>query len=236
MKLTLNHAALAVLASLAAAPALAQQSAADSAVERCVAADTATRWKQVAAAARRAGDERGTDDSLRARLLALGRADQALRADADSMRSASYVRRMEEGDSANADALMEIVARHGWPTRSRVGREAASAAFLVAQHNPRIRGEALARMLALPPGEVDAQDLALLQDRVLVSEGKPQRFGSQFSSAPGSPDVLELYPIEDIEHVDARRAEVGLFPLGTYLCIMRGVTGQEIRVPLARRP
>ena len=220
---------LAVLASLVALPASAQQTAADSAVERCIAADTATRWRQVAVSARHAGDERGTDDSLRVRLLALGEADQALRAHADSMSSEPYLRRMEKGDSANADALMEIVARHGWPTRSRVGKDAASAAFLVAQHNVRIRSEALRLMLALAPGEVDAQDLALLQDRVLVSGGKPQRYGSQLSLVPGTTDVLRLEPIEDAAHVDARRAEVGLFPLDTYLCIMRGVTGQQVR-------
>ena len=225
--------AIALLAVLAGAlPGAAQQSAMDSVVSACMASDTSTRWKKVAAEWAERASERGTNDSLRARLVALGEADQAIREVpglVDSLRSESFGRRMRERDSANAAALMEIAARHGWPTRSMVGVDGASAAFLVAQHNPSIQREALRLMLALPPGEVSPADLALLHDRVLVGEGKPQRYGSQLGASAGG--AMKFDPIEDIGRVDARRAEVGLFPLGTYVCIMRGVMGQAVADP-----
>jgi Family of unknown function (DUF6624) len=58
--------------------------------------------------------------------------------------------------------------------------------------------------------------VALLQDRVLVGEGKPQIYGTQlrWSATPGPP-VLDS--IADEACVDVRRAAVGLDPLAVYL-------------------
>jgi hypothetical protein len=58
-------------------------------------------------------------------------------------------------------------------------------------------------------------DLALLQDRILMRQGKKQLFGSQvvFNKDTGAP---EFYPIEDEKNVNARRTKIGMEPLEEY--------------------
>ncbi|HEU4631998.1 MAG TPA: DUF6624 domain-containing protein [Gemmatimonadaceae bacterium] len=235
------RAALAMLALVAApamlgtlaSPAAAQQSPADSIATACMASDTATAWRRVSAAW---SDERGhtwSNDSLRRRLIALGERDQAVRnapALADSMRDPAFVRRMAERDSADAAELRAIIDRYGWPGRSLVGARGASAAFLVAQHNPALQHEALRLMQALPAGEVSPSDLAMLEDRVRVSDGRPQRYGTQLHDS-GDGRTLVFDPIEDLAHLDERRAAAGLPPLPVYLCIIRGLSGREVQPP-----
>ncbi len=98
-----------------------------------------------------------------------------------------------------------------------MGEDGAGAAFLILQHSP--SHEFQKQMLPLlreaaRRGEAAPQDMALLTDRILIHEGKPQRYGSQFFIMNGK---LVLEPIEDDANVDRRRAEMGLPPLGEYL-------------------
>ena len=214
-------------------PLAAQSTRADSAAQLCFAADTARRWKEVAMAWAVTPEDHGSDPALRQRLLDLARRDQALRnvpGLADSANSDSFNRRLARADSANAAELMALVRQHGWPTRKLVGVQAASAAFLVAQHNAHIQQEALRRMSALPPSEVSPSDLAMLRDRVLVRQGNPQIFGTQLKQPePGKP--LEFVPILDLPHLEARRAEAGLPPMDTYMCLLRNMYGREVQPP-----
>lgn len=232
--------AMAALAASAvsARPLAGQTSKPDSAAQLCFQADTARRWKEVAMGWAILPNDHGTNPALRQRLLELGRRDQAVRnvpGLADSTRSEAFNRRLAAADSANAAELMRLVRRYGWPTRKLVGVQAASAAFLVAQHNAHIQREALRRMSALPAGQVSPADLAALRDRVLVRQGNPQIFGTQLKRPqPGSP--LEFAPILDLPHLDARRAEAGLPPLGTYMCMLHSLYGREVEPPVNARP
>jgi hypothetical protein len=63
-------------------------------------------------------------------------------------------------------------------------------------------------------GESESNDLALLQDRVLMRQGKKQIYGSQviLNKSGGQ----EFYPIEDEKNVNVRRKKVGLQPLEEY--------------------
>jgi hypothetical protein len=64
--------------------------------------------------------------------------------------------------------------------------------------------------------ELRADRLAILEDRVLVNEGKKQLYGSQLrTNARGE---WEFCPIEDEANVDKRRKSVGLGlgPLSEY--------------------
>lgn len=223
----------ALLLGAPAAALAAQNPAADSAVAACLQQDTATAWQRVGAAWDDESSKGWSNDSLRQQLLSLAAADQAVRqgaALADSMRDTAFVRRMAARDSLDAAALRAIIARFGWPRKSLVGARGAHAAFLIAQHNASLQHEALARMRRLPAGEVSPSDLALLEDRVLVSEGKPQRYGTQLRlSSDGRRMVFP--PIEDVEHLDARRAAVGLPPIPVYLCVMRTLYGRDVADP-----
>jgi hypothetical protein len=114
--------------------------------------------------------------------------------------------------------LEEIISQVGWPGISMVGAEANGAAFLVLQHaHIKFQKKYLPLLQeAAKTGEVVAADLALLEDRVLMRDGKNQIYGSQLiiNSETGQP---ELWPIDDEANVDKRRAAVGLEPLKDYM-------------------
>ena len=63
-------------------------------------------------------------------------------------------------------------------------------------------------------GYLSATELGMLEDRLLVREGKAQRYGSQLSTGPDG--KLRFDRIDDEVHVDARRAAVGMEPMSTY--------------------
>ena len=65
------------------------------------------------------------------------------------------------------------------------------------------------RVIQLRPGS-----LALLEDRILMRTGKKQKYGSQVTCPNG---VCDVYPIEDPDNVNKRRASVGLEPIEDYL-------------------
>jgi hypothetical protein len=67
---------------------------------------------------------------------------------------------------------------------------------------------------AVKKNDASAQDLAYLVDRVRVADKKPQVYGTQLDQVDGK---LKPKPIEDEEHVDERRKEIGLTPLSEYL-------------------
>ena len=61
------------------------------------------------------------------------------------------------------------------------------------------------------------EDLALLEDRVLVRKGLPQIYGSQVQCDPKTWDHCYVLPIRDEATVNVLRARVGLEPLQQYL-------------------
>lgn len=132
---------------------------------------------------------------------------------------------MQNLDSANSDRLKAIVREIGWPTAASVGDDGAQAAFVILQHSPElafqksmlphIRHETINRRLPI-------ECYALLQDRILVRERKPQIYGSQAKPVTEWKDGIPvLEPIEDEANVDKRRAELGLDPLTFYLQNLR---------------
>jgi hypothetical protein len=70
---------------------------------------------------------------------------------------------------------------------------------------------------AVSKGNARPDQLAMLEDRILLREGKKQLFGTQVRSGPDTQGKLVVHPIEDEQNVDVRRAAVGLQPLADYL-------------------
>lgn len=175
------------------------------------------------------------DEALRRELFGMTEEDQQARvemiqelasagmpigsgADANDPKFAAIMKQMaaklKAVDEKNRGRLQEIVNEHGWPGISLVGKDGAHAAWLLVQHadaDREFQKACLARMEALPDGDVEKKAIAYLTDRVLVGEKKPQRYGTQMDSD------FQPAPIEDPENVDQRRAEVGLPPLAEYL-------------------
>lgn len=119
----------------------------------------------------------------------------------------------------NGDRLAQIMDEHGWPTAELVGREAARRAWLVAQHADRqlhLQRRALALMTeAVHAGKGDTTQLAMLHDRLLVNEGRPQIYGTQIAGVVNGTPVP--WPCEHPEQMDQRRAEVGLDPFAVHV-------------------
>ena len=68
-------------------------------------------------------------------------------------------------------------------------------------------------------GLISGQDLALLTDRTLLANNKPQRYGTQFISTDAHPE-WKMQPVENISELDARRASMGMPPIKTYACVL----------------
>ena len=126
-------------------------------------------------------------------------------------------------DEQNVHRLKELIAAHGWPGESLVGAEGARAAFLIQQHADHATHVEYLSLVknAVESGELGGQALALLQDRILIAEGKKQIYGTQLRRNETTGE-LELLPIEDEANVDARHAELGMRPLAEYVRMVRG--------------
>lgn len=120
-------------------------------------------------------------------------------------------------DIENTAYLRRHVGENGWPSISRVGKEASNAAWLLVQHadfSPQLQIEALRLMEPLlEAGDISRSNYAYLYDRVQVALSRPQRYGTQFYCADGK---MKPLPLEDEAAVDRLRAEMELTPLAEY--------------------
>lgn len=120
-------------------------------------------------------------------------------------------------DSLNLKRVSAILDQYGWLGRDIVGGKGNMTFFLVIQHADIKSQEKYLPMMraAVKDGRADARNLALLEDRVALAQGRKQIYGSQihYDNATGKYFVA---PIEDEANVNKRRAEVGLEPLERY--------------------
>jgi len=122
----------------------------------------------------------------------------------------------EENLKENEIRLLELLDKYGWPTASSVTEYAAAGAALIINHTTYENRSKYFPLLAeaFKKGEAQPLRYAKMRDRLLVEEGKKQRYGTQLKFE-GNKRVPQ--PIEDAEHVDERRAAIGLGPLSVYL-------------------
>ena len=170
---------------------------------------------------------------LSAELIAMGDEDQKFRTILqDAMIKASsssgskalqdlpgLIKKQTEIDRKNLARLEEIIQKHGWPGKSLVGDKGSIAAFLILQHSEQSTQEKYLDLFkaAAKSGEARKADAAMLEDRVLMRQGKKQIYGTQLQSNAESQGKLFLYPVEDELHVDERRESVGLPTMKEYL-------------------
>jgi hypothetical protein len=152
-------------------------------------------------------------------LLALRDQDQAARADVGThVTDTLYLREVQGTDAIIAGHMTASLDRFGLPTRSMVGAAGTDAAMLIVQHSWPLQERVFALAKGLPLGEISFQSMALLEDRVLVHQGKAQRFGTQFTL--GSDGLARFEAVSDTTSLDARRATAGMPPLAQYVCLM----------------
>jgi hypothetical protein len=164
-----------------------------------------------------------THPALRKELLAMVERDQNIRNEmiksgADHP-SKEVLARMDVIDRRNTSRMRSIIKEYGWPGPGLVGWDGSEAAFLLVQHADHLTQKELLPLMRKEyrAGNLSGPNYALFIDRVLVEDGRPQRYGSRarpFDQWEAGEPVL--YPIEDEANVDIRRAEVGLPPLAEY--------------------
>lgn len=69
---------------------------------------------------------------------------------------------------------------------------------------------------AVKKGDVPKSELALLEDRIRIAQGKKQIYGSQIGRNPQTGKYF-VKPIIEPEKVNNRRAKVGLQPIEKYV-------------------
>jgi hypothetical protein len=166
----------------------------------------------------------GTDLALQKQILGMSKEDQEVRmkeiATSDPERP-EILKQMEQTDSRLTSELKQIVAAHGWPTIALVGAKASQAAAVILIHSPdHDWQEQLIPQLQKLVGreQILGSDIATLIDRVLVSQGKLQRFGTQFKITDGK---MVMEPVEDPKHLEKRRAHYMLPPMAIYRTMLR---------------
>jgi hypothetical protein len=155
---------------------------------------------------------------LQRRFDADQRERQKLLSDPQDRDLASQVQHM---DMDNLAWLKKLVKDNGVPTVAQVGESGVHWTWLLVQHAD---GDAEFQRSVLPvftqrqaAGDLPADDLARLTDRVLLAEGKPQRFGTQFDWYS---QQFRPKGVVDAADIEANRRALGLMPLSDYACMM----------------
>jgi hypothetical protein len=216
--------ALAIL--LAAGPSLSP--AGQAVVDQVKAAIDKTRAKQA---------QLPPAEGLTEQLIRLGQLDQAPRQvivafdfstipEAERQAAATVAGDLiNELDAENQTKLLKLLPPEGWVLSSRYGKPAADAAFHIIQHSDLSLQRRFLPILEplVKKGEVTPNAYGAMFDRVATSEGRPQRYGTQFRCDGGK---WRPYPIEDPEGLDARRNQLGF----------QGPTFAEIKARFASDP
>jgi hypothetical protein len=146
-------------------------------------------------------------------LISMGDEDQAMRSRAIENRGVIESDEDDKLDRRNTERLKEIVSTIGWPTISKVGKQAAEDAWILVQHadhDVEFQKECLGLMKQAGKGEVELEFLAKLEDRVRVNSGELQIYGTQFQDPEKNDGEYVTQPIEDLGTVEERRKLMGL--------------------------
>jgi hypothetical protein len=166
------------------------------------------------------------DESLAKALCDMEARDQALRGEltAAGELDGGYHPRLEELHRAHASRLRQIIAVFGWPGLGLVGEQGARAAWRIALHaaaEPEFMRQCRELIdTASQQGDVPRWQYALLDDRIRVYEGRPQRYGTQLRNGPAG---LEPYPLENEARVNSMRMQAGLPPFAQSLARARSL-------------
>ena len=137
----------------------------------------------------------------------LAQSDQALRNGSGNF--------SPKDDLRNLAVAMGIIENCGMPSSLTHPGINLTGLWLVFQHAPHKYRKQYFHYFqkAAEVGDVRKSQIALMQDRILMIEKKPQLYGSQIN---GGPDGYRIYDLAEPEYVDQRRATMGLGPLSEY--------------------
>jgi hypothetical protein len=125
---------------------------------------------------------------------------------------------MSKKDSINCLKLGKILDEKGWQSIEEVGIQGNMTLPLILQSAPLDMQKKYLTLLknAVKEGKAAANDLAILEDKIALTETKKQIYGTQVQWNVKK-SRYDLLPIKEEKEVDARRQALGLPPLSDYL-------------------
>ncbi len=121
-------------------------------------------------------------------------------------------------DRENLVTIVSLIEKCGMPTLKEVNQKQMSAIWLVFQHADNYHRKKYLSQLkkSAENGDLRKSQMALMEDRILMIDGKPQIYGSQISQDREN-GGWKIYDLANPETVDKRRAEIGMEPLSEYV-------------------
>ena len=175
------------------------------------------------------------DEKLRAELLEMRDRDQKARSDCNKgtthERMKCYASMSESVDKPNMKRLNEIYNSIGFPDAQRVGKDGVHAYYLILQHSSDIvlKQKSLPGITkAFEEKHLSPSDYANFTDRLLVNQGKPQVYGTNFDFKDNK---LVMSKTEDLKNLDERRKKIGLMPIAEYAKILKDLYIMDVVVP-----
>lgn len=168
--------------------------------------------------------ELAVNQKLRIEVQKMAASDQKYRNVAEKLRKQNKLTKVawdslmnlqRKWDSLNTLKLQQIIETHGFPGYQLVGYAGADIACQIAQHSrDTVFQNTFLGMMRKAVEDLDyaPENLAFMEDMMLVSKGKLQKYGTQFGCFNGAEECI-IQPIEDIENVDKRRIMRELPPL-----------------------
>jgi hypothetical protein len=112
---------------------------------------------------------------------------------------------MAELDTENQATLDRIIALCGWPNYDIFGYESGRAAQIVALHAINLTKYYPYIVAEFKKKQLSGEIYALFVDKMLVNEGRLQRYGTQIHMV-----TKKLAPVEDPAQINEHRLEIGL--------------------------
>jgi hypothetical protein len=119
-------------------------------------------------------------------------------------------------DSINLIRVDEIIAKYGYPGKSLVGEPTNEVAWSVIQHSKKIANYFQMIQEAGSSNELPFTKVAMMQDRIMMKEGKEQLYGTQISKQDRINEATAkkeswycVWPIQNAASVNELRKEAG---------------------------
>lgn len=121
-------------------------------------------------------------------------------------------------DRQNLIKVISLIEKCGMPTTKELSAKQMNTIWLVLQHADNENRKKYFPLLkkSAQKRDLNKSQIAIMQDRILMMDGKPQIYGSQITENQETKE-FEIYKLKKPQFVDKRRAEVGLGPLKEYV-------------------
>lgn len=128
-----------------------------------------------------------------------------------------FQNKMKLVDSMNFLTFESIISKYGWPSIDIIGNKGSLALFLLLQHSTIKNQEKYLSLAteAFENGNLAPSQFALLVDRIEMSNGRKQIYGTQLQKDHNG--FFHLYPVWDIENLNQRRLKMGLSTIEEYM-------------------